>query len=97
MARNRGAARFATQVEVVPGDLPLPETLDGCLDGIDTAFMVWTAPASAVSPALEWIAKHTRRIVFLSAPSKRNTRFFQEPDPLRAMFEQIERSIETSD
>jgi uncharacterized protein YbjT (DUF2867 family) len=70
MVRNPGAARFPPEVEVVRGDLTLPETLDSCLDGIDTVFLVWTAPAGAVAPALERIARHARRIVLLSAPIK---------------------------
>jgi uncharacterized protein YbjT (DUF2867 family) len=96
LARNTGAARLSAQVEVVRGDLTLPETLDGCLDGIDAVFLVWTAPAAAVAPALERIAKHARRIVFLSAPIKTAHPLFQQPNPLRAMVEQIERLIETS-
>jgi uncharacterized protein YbjT (DUF2867 family) len=96
MARNPDAARLPPQVEVVPGDLTVPSTLDGCLDGIDTVFLVWTAPPSAVVPALERIAKRARRIVFLSAPIKTQHPLFQQPNPLRAMFEQIERFIETS-
>ena len=96
MARNPGAARLPPQVEVVPGDLTLPETLDGCLDGIDAVLLVWTAPAAAVAPALERITKHARRIVFLSAPIKTAHPLFQQPNPLRAIVEQIERLIETS-
>jgi uncharacterized protein YbjT (DUF2867 family) len=96
LARNPGAARLPPQVEVVRGDLTLPETLDGCLDGIDVVFLVWTAPAAAVAPALERITKNARRIVYLSAPLKTAHPLFQQPNPLRAMFEQIERLIETS-
>jgi len=96
LARNPAAARLPSQVEVVPGDLTLPETLDGCLDGIDTVFLVWTAPAAAVAPALERIAKHARRIVFLSAPIKTAHPLFQQPNPGRVVVEQIERLIETS-
>lgn len=96
LARNPGAARLPSQVEVVCGDLTLPETLDSCLDGIDTVFLVWTAPAAAVAPALERIAKHARRIVFLSAPIKTAHPLFQQPNPLKALFEQIERLIVTS-
>jgi uncharacterized protein YbjT (DUF2867 family) len=96
MLRNPGAARLPRQVEVVRGDLTLPETLDGCFDGIDTVFLVWTAPPVAVAPALERITKGARRIVFLSAPLKTAHPFFQQPNPLRAMFEQIERLIEIS-
>ena len=96
LARNPGAARLPSRVDVVCGDLTLPETLDSCLDGIDTVFLVWTAPAAAVASALERIAKHARRIVFLSAPIKTAHPLFQQPNPLKALFEQIERLIETS-
>jgi uncharacterized protein YbjT (DUF2867 family) len=96
MVRNPAAARLPPQAEVVRGDLTLPETLDPCLNGIDTVFLVWTAPAAAVDPALERVAKHIRRIVFLSAPIKTAHPLFQQPNPLRVMFEQIERLIETS-
>jgi uncharacterized protein YbjT (DUF2867 family) len=83
-------------VEVVRGDLTLPETLDGCLDGVDAVFLVWTAPAAAVAPALERIAKDARRIVFLSAPLKTAHPFFQQPNPARALGAQVERMIEDS-
>jgi uncharacterized protein YbjT (DUF2867 family) len=96
LARNPDATRLPPQVEVVRGDLTVPETLDGCLDGIDTVFLVWTAPPAAVAPALERIAKHARRIVFLSAPFKTAHPFFQQPNPSRELGEQIERLIETS-
>ncbi len=96
LVRNPGAARLPLQVEVVRGDLIFPETLDRCLHGIDTVFLVWTAPAAAVAPALERITNHARRIVFLSAPIKTAHPLFQQPNSLRAMFEQIERLIETS-
>src|SRR6266481_6011688 len=87
LARNPGAADFPAQVELVRGDLTLPETLDGCFDGIDTVFLVWTAPPAAVAPALERIAKHARRVVYLSAPLKTVHPLFQQPNPLRTMFE----------
>lgn len=96
MARNPGAAQLPPQVEVVRGDLTLPESLDACLEGIDALFLVWTAPAAAVAPALERITKHARRIVYLSAPLKTAHPLFQQPNLLRTMFEQIERLIETS-
>jgi uncharacterized protein YbjT (DUF2867 family) len=96
LTRNPDAAHLPPQVEVVRGDLTVPETLDGSLDGIDAVFLVWTAPPAAVAPALERIAKHARRIVFLSAPLKTAHPLFQQPNPVRAMAEQIERLIENS-
>jgi uncharacterized protein YbjT (DUF2867 family) len=96
MARNPDAAGLPPQIEVMRGDLVSPETLDRCLDGIDTVFLVWTAPPAAVAPALDRIVKHARRIVLLSAPLKTAHPLFQQPNPQRAMFEQVEQLIEAS-
>jgi uncharacterized protein YbjT (DUF2867 family) len=96
LARDPDTAGLPSHVEVVPGDLTLPATLDECLDGVDTVFLVWTAPPSAVASALERILGHTRRIVFLSAPHKTPHPFFQQPNPVAAMSREIERQIETS-
>jgi uncharacterized protein YbjT (DUF2867 family) len=96
LVRNPDGARLPQQVEVRRGDLTCPDTLDACLAGIDTVFLVWTAPAAAVAPALARIAKHARRIVFLSAPLKTAHPFFQQPNPSRVLAENIERTIEAS-
>ncbi len=96
LVRNPDAARLPPHVEVVRGDLTVPESLARCLDGIDTVFLVWVAPPATVAPALERIAKHARRIVFLSAPLKTAHPFFQQPNPSRTLAEHIERLIETS-
>ena len=96
MTRNPDAAGLPPQVEVVRGDLTVPETLDRCLQDIDTVFLVWVAPPAAVAGALERIAKHARRIVFLTAPLKTPHPFFQQPNPSRDLAERIERLIETS-
>ena len=96
LVRNPDAARFPPLVEVVRGDLTLPETLDACLEGIDTVFLVWVAPPAALAPALERIVKHAQRIVLLSAPFKTPHPFFQQPNPARKIGEQIERLIESS-
>ena len=96
LTRNPDAAGLPPWVEVVRGDLALPETLDACLDAIAAVFLVWTAPPAAVAPVLERIAKHARRIVFLSAPIKTGHPFFQQPNPARALSAQIERLIQTS-
>ena len=96
LVRNPDVVRFPGQVEVVRGDLTLPETLDRCFDGIESVFLVWTAPPATAGAVLERIAKGAKRIVFLSAPLKTAHPFFQKHNPLRAMTEQIERLIETS-
>jgi len=96
LARNPAAADFSSQVEVVRGDLTVPESLDAHLHSIDAVFLVWTAPPATVAPVLQRIEKHARRIVFLSAPLKTPHPFFQQPNPARALAEQIERLIEAS-
>ena len=96
MTRNPDAAGLPPQVEAVRGDLTVPETLDRGLQGIETVFLVWVAPPAAVQGALERIANHARRIVFLTAPLKTPHPFFQQPNPSREVAERIERLIETS-
>src|SRR5579863_6205538 len=68
LTRNPEAAGLPPGVEVMRGDLTLPDTLDPCLDDVDSVFLAWCAPPETVAPALERIAKHARRIVFLSSP-----------------------------
>jgi uncharacterized protein YbjT (DUF2867 family) len=96
MTRNPDAAGLPPQVEVVYGDLTVPETLDPCLEGVDTVFLVWVAPPEAAPGALERIANRARRLVFLTAPLKTPHPFFQQPNPARDLAERIERLIETS-
>jgi uncharacterized protein YbjT (DUF2867 family) len=96
MSRNPDTARLPAEVEVVRGDLAAPETLDACLEGIDSVFLVWVAPPVTAAAALERIAKHTERVVFLSSPIKTAHPFFQQPNPMREVTAQIERLIGTS-
>jgi len=96
LVRNPAAANLPPSAHVIQGDLTLPETLDASLNGIDTVFLVFAAPPSAFAPALDQIAKHARRIVFLSAPLKTPHPLFQQPNPSRAHAEHMERLIETS-
>jgi uncharacterized protein YbjT (DUF2867 family) len=83
-------------VEVVRGDLTIPESLDRCVEGIDAVFLVWTAPPNAVVPAMKRIANYARRLVLLTSPHKTPHPFFQQPNPMRAQHAQIEQVIEAS-
>ncbi|HEX5412564.1 MAG TPA: NAD(P)H-binding protein [Terriglobia bacterium] len=96
LVRNPDKARLPARVEVVQGDLRISESLDRPLEGVDTVFLVWTAPPEFAAPALERIASKARRIVFLSAPIKTAHPFFQQPNPMRGLAEKIERLIESS-
>src|SRR4051812_29628198 len=68
LVRNPETVDFPGSVHVVHGDLTVPESLDGCLDGIDAVFLIWTAPPATAAPVVERIAQRGRRIVFLSSP-----------------------------
>ena len=96
LVRNPERANLPPHVEVMRGDLTRPETLDSCLDGVDTVFLVWVAPAEAAAAALERIARHARRVVLLSAPLKTAHPLFQQPNPSRTRAELVERLIEAS-
>src|SRR5215469_16505545 len=85
LVRNPDQANLPPQVVAMQGDLTSPETLDACLAGIDTVFLVWTAPSLSVADAIVRIAKYARRIVFLSAPLKTPHPFFQQPNSSRAL------------
>jgi|SRR5579871_284105 len=96
LSRNPETAHFPSSVEVVRGDITAPESLDACLPGIDAVFMVWTAPPATFADVLGRIARHARRLVFLSAPLKTQHPLFQQPNPLRTITMEFERLIEAS-
>jgi uncharacterized protein YbjT (DUF2867 family) len=96
MTRNPEAAGLPSGVEVVRGDLTDPESLNKCLEGIDTVFLVWTAPAGAFPAALDRIARRARRVVLLTSPHKTPHPLFQQTNPMAAMIAEIERRIEAS-
>jgi uncharacterized protein YbjT (DUF2867 family) len=80
------------------GDLTVPASLDGCLDGVDAVFLVWTAPPDTLGATIDRIAKHARRIVFLSSPHRTAHPFFQasQPNPVAELHAEIERLIVAS-
>jgi len=96
MTRHPEAARLPPQVEVVCGDLTLPESLNSCLDGVDSVFLIWSASPNTVAPIIERIAMQARRIVFLSSPHRTPHPFFQQPNSGAALHRQIERTIQGS-
>ena len=96
MTRNPRSAHLPPDIEIVPGDLSAPDTLDACLDGIDSVFLLWIAPLAAAAPALERIAAHARQIVLLTSPHRTPHPFFQQPNALRVIHAGVEQLIEAS-
>jgi uncharacterized protein YbjT (DUF2867 family) len=91
--RSEAAPTLPASVEVVTGDLTVPESLDTALQGVDTVFLVWTAPPTTAPAVVEGLATHARRVVFLSAPHQTAHPFFQQPNPMAVLYADIERRI----
>ena len=86
-------AMLPANVEVVAGDLTVPESLDAGLRDAGAVFLVWTAPPGTVPAVVERLAASTRRVVFLSAPHQTPHPFFQQPNPMAVLYADIERRI----
>src|SRR5204862_867555 len=91
--RSEAAATLPANVEVVTGDLTVPESLDAGLRGVDTVFLVWTAPPETAAAVVERLAAHARRVVFLSSPHQTPHPFFQQPNRMAALHAEIERLL----
>jgi uncharacterized protein YbjT (DUF2867 family) len=90
------AAALPADVEVVTGDLTVPESLDAALRGVSAVFLVWTVPPATAAAVAERLATHTRRVVFLSSPHQTPHPFFQQPNPMAVLHADIERLIAAS-
>ncbi|MCX5065665.1 NAD(P)H-binding protein [Micromonospora lupini] len=94
--RPETAATLPATVEIVTGDLTVPESLDDALHAVSTVFLVWTAPAQTAADVVERLAARAQRIVYLSAPHQTPHPFFQQPNPMAALHAEIERLISAS-
>jgi uncharacterized protein YbjT (DUF2867 family) len=91
--RSEAEATLPTNVEVVTGDLTVPDSLDAGLRGAGAVFLVWTAPPETAPAVVERLATYARRVVFLSAPHQTPHPFFQQPNPMAVLYAEIERLI----
>jgi uncharacterized protein YbjT (DUF2867 family) len=94
--RPEAAATLPPNVEVVTGDLTVPESLDAGLRGVGAVFLVWTVPPATAPAVIERLATHARRVVFLSSPHQTPHPFFQQPNPMAVLHADIERLIAAS-
>ncbi len=93
LTRRPAAAGLPAGVEVVAGDLSVPESLDAGLQGVSAVFLVWTAAPATAPAVVERLATHTQRVVFLSSPHQTPHPFFQQPNPMATLHADIERLI----
>jgi uncharacterized protein YbjT (DUF2867 family) len=91
--RPEAAATLPANVEVVSGDLTVPDSLDAGLRGVGVVFLTWTAPPATAPAVVERLATYARRVVFLSSPHQTPHPFFQQPNPMAALHAGIERLI----
>ncbi len=91
--RSEAAATLPADVDVVTGDLTVPESLDAGLRGVGAVFLVWAAPPATAPAVVERLAAHTRRVVLLSSPHQTPHPFFQQPNPMAVLHADIERLI----
>ena len=96
LTRRPDAAGLPAAVEVVAGDLTVPESLDAGLQGVGAVFLVWTAPLATAPAVVERLASHSRRVVFLSSPHRTPHPFFRQPNPMAVLHADIERLIATA-
>ena len=93
LTRRPAAAGLPAAVEVVAGDLTVPDSLDAVLQGVGAVFLLWTAPPDTAPAVVERLASRTRRVVFLSAPHQTPPPFFQQPNPMARFYAEVERLI----
>ena len=93
LTRRPATAGLPATVEVVAGDLTVPESLDAALQDIGAVFLLWTAPPGTAPAIVERLASHVRRVVFLSSPHKTPHPFFQQPNPMARFHADVGRLI----
>jgi uncharacterized protein YbjT (DUF2867 family) len=93
LSRRPDAAGLPAGVEVVAGDLTVPESLDPALQGAGAVFLLWTAPPATVPAVVERLASEPRRVVFLSSPHTVPHPFFQQPNPMARFHADLERAL----
>jgi uncharacterized protein YbjT (DUF2867 family) len=96
LTREAATANLPAAVEVVAGDLTVPDSLDPALQGVAAVFLVWTAPPDTAPAVVDRLASHVARIVFLSAPHRTPHPFFQQPNPMARFYAGLEDLITTT-
>ncbi len=93
LTRRPATAGLPAAVEVVTGDLTVPESIDAALAGVRAVFLLWTAPPDTAPAVVDRLAARTRRVVFLSSPHQTPHPFFQQPNPMARFHAGVERLL----
>src|SRR5713101_3753872 len=82
LTRRPAEAGLPPTVEVVAGDLGVPESLDAALQRVSAVFLLWTAPPTTAPVVIDRLASHVQRVVLLTSPHRTPHPFFQQPNPM---------------
>ena len=93
LTRRPETASLPPDVEVIAGDLTVPESLERALDGVAAVCLLWTAPPATAEAVVRRIAAQARRIVLLSSPHQTPHPFFQQPNPLARFHAELDRLV----
>lgn len=93
LTRRPEQAALPAAVELAVGDFTAPDSIDPALEGVDSAFLIWTAPVDTAAAVIARLGAQPRRVVYLSAPFRTPHPFFQQPNPMRDLHAQIERLL----
>lgn len=96
LARDPASTRWPDGIEVVRGDLSVATTLDGAIDGVDAVFLLWhQASAEHPDAAVEAIARHANRVVYVSSLTVDDS-LEHQTHPMTVIHADIEHLIRTS-
>ncbi|MBL7491962.1 NAD(P)H-binding protein [Frankia sp. AgB1.9] len=94
MTHSAGGGRVPAGVGTVVGDLTSPDSVEHALGDVDTVFLLWPFLAADGAPdVIDAIARHCRRVVYVSATSVRDDR----PPAENGVWGQIEDAIRGTD
>ena len=96
LTRRPAESGLPAAVQVVAGDLTVPESLDAALQGVSAVFLLWTAPPATAPAVVQRVASHAQRVVLLSSPHRTPHPFFQQPNPMAVFHAELERLIAAS-
>ena len=96
LTRDPASARWPEGIEVARGDLSVASTLDAALDGVDVVFLLWhQASAEHPDAAVEAIARHAHRVVYVSSLTVDDD-LEEQAHPMTVIHADVERSIRGS-
>jgi uncharacterized protein YbjT (DUF2867 family) len=96
LTRRPSAAGLPSSVDIVGGDLTVPESLGPSLRDVGSVFLIWTAPPATAHAVVDRLARSAQHVVFLSSPHQVPHPAVRQPNPMARLHAEIERLIVAS-